>query len=76
MELPENIRVLDSMELARAVVTALRDYELACDEHRRAESKRLYGHQGASIGAAVPTEAGRVEAAAVVIRRYLGAEST
>lgn len=74
-ELPEGIRELDTLELARAVNTAIRDYELACDARRIEESKRLYGHSGASIGTARPTEAGRVEAAAVVIRRYLGAES-
>lgn len=74
-DLPEGIKVIDPLELARDVNTAIRDYEIACDEHRRRESKRLYGHQGASIGAARPTEAGRVQAAVVVIRRYLGADS-
>jgi len=59
------------VDAALATLAAIRDYEARCNERRREESWRIFGHPGAHIPSCAPTDAGRVE----VIRAAQGEAS-
>lgn len=52
---------------AERTLLALREYEAACNDRRRAESERIFKHKGAFIPHCAPTDQGRIQAIARVL---------
>ncbi len=52
----------EKYDLADALLLAVRTYEKDCDDARKEESQRIFGHRGASIASCFPTTTGCIVA--------------